>query len=287
MAKSPKQNTSNDSKSKPRKAVYLSMVIGKEINNALMKYEDEQKIELAEHLIKTFDEIQEYFKTREEEVYQRYANREKDLLKKYGKAFKPYSNLSIYKLFDFELLLAEKDYYTSKEFNSLEAGEGDLSERDVKEWCDSMKRMLYGAIHFSYLEQEPEFETMPNRKEQLAGIKDKDDKEITEARQLLAIYFLLKSGFNIEHRGTNSVSEVTRFAHLLTGTKFTTLQKSSIYKKYQLIPNYNKEEYLIKDLRFIRPYFEALNIQKALELIDEEIEVSIKELPLSKRKSFL
>ena len=70
----------------------------------------------------------------------------------------------------------------------------------------------------------------------------------------------------------------------MTGTKFTTLQKSSIYKKYQLIPNYNKEEYLIKDLRFIRPYFEALQIQKALELIDKEIETSIKELPLSKRK---
>jgi hypothetical protein len=53
-----------------------------------------------------------------------------------------------------------------------------------------------------------------------------------------------------------------------------------------LIPNYNKEEYLIKDLRFIRPYFEALHIQKALDLIDNEIETSIKELPLSKRKQY-
>lgn len=287
MAKSSKQNTSNDPKTKPRKAVFLSMVTGKEISSVLMKCDGEQKIELAEHLIKTFDEIQEYFKTKEEEVYQKYASREKDLLKKYGKALKPYADLSIYKLFDFDMLLAEKDYYTSKEFNSLKAGEGDLSEKDIKEWCDGMKRMLYGALHFSYLEKEPEFETTPNTKDQLAGTKDEDDKEITEARQLLAIYFLLKSGFNIEHRGTNSVSEVTRFAHLLTGTKFTTLQKSSIYKKYQLIPNYNKEEYLIKDLRFIRPYFVALNIQKALELIDKEIETSIKELPLSKRKSFL
>lgn len=287
MAKSSKQNTSNDSKTKPRKAVYLSMVTGKEIGNALIKYEGEQKIELAEHLIKTFDDIQEYFKTKDEDVYQRYANREMELLKKYRKFFQPFADLSIYKLFDFDLLLAEKNYYTSKEFNSLKSGEGDLSENDVKEWCGSMKRMLYSALHFSYLEKEPEFETTPNAKEQPVGTKDEDNKEITEARQLLAIYFILKSGFNIEHRGTNSISEVTRFAHLLTGTKFTTLQKSSIYKKYQLIPNYNKEEYLIKDLRFIRPYFEALNIQKAIELIDKEIEVSIKELPLSKRKSFL
>lgn len=286
MAKSSKQSISHETKPKPHKAVYLSMVIGKEIDNVLMKYDGEQKIEIAEHLIKTFDELLEYFKSKEEEVYRKYANREKDLLNKYGKAFKSYADLSIYKLFDFDMLLAEKEYYTSKEFNSLKSGEGDLSEKDIKEWCDSMKRMLYGVVHFAYLEKVPEFETTSNNKDQLTGAKDEDDKEITEARQLLAIYFILKSGFNIEHRGTNAVSEVTRFAHLLTGTKFTTLQKSSIYKKYQLIPNYNKEDYLIKDLRFIRPYFEALNIQKALELIDKEIEVSIKELPLSKRKSF-
>ncbi|MCC6447504.1 MAG: hypothetical protein IT215_02310 [Chitinophagaceae bacterium] len=263
------------------------MVIGKEINSVLTKYEGEQKIELAEHLLKTFDELLEYFKTKEEEVYQRYVSREKDLLKKYGKSYKAYAGLSIYKLFDFDMLLAEKDYYTLKEFNSLKAGEGDLSEKDVKEWCDSIKRMLYGAIHFSYLEKEPEFETITFSKDSIDSVKDDLDKEITEARQLLAIYYLLKSGFNIEHRGTSSVSEVARFAHLLTGTKFTTLQKSNIYKKYQLIPNYNKEEYLIKDLRFIKPYFEALNIQKAVELIDKEIETSIKELPLSRRKIFL
>ncbi len=216
MAKSIKQNTSKETKPKPRKAVYLSMVIGKEINSVLTKYEGEQKIELAEHLLKTFDELLEYFKTKEEEVYQRYVSREKDLLKKYGKSYKAYAGLSIYKLFDFDMLLAEKDYYTLKEFNSLKAGEGDLSEKDVKEWCDSIKRMLYGAIHFSYLEKEPEFETITFSKDSIDSVKDDLDKEITEARQLLAIYYLLKSGFNIEHRGTSSVSEVARFAHLLT-----------------------------------------------------------------------
>ena len=95
------------------------MVIGKEIDNVLMKYDGNQKIEIVEHLIKTFDELLEYFKSKEEEVYQRYANREKDLLKKYGKAFKSFADLSIYKLFDFDMMLVEKDYYTSKEFNSL------------------------------------------------------------------------------------------------------------------------------------------------------------------------
>ena len=180
--------------------------------------------------------------------------------------------------------MAEKDYYTSEEYNSLKGDEGQLSEKDIDGLVNTMKRRLHGEIYYLYLEREPQFET---KEKELKGTKQEEaDKDITEARQLLAIYFLLKAGFGIEHRGTNSVSEITRFAHLMTGTKFTTLQKSNIYKKYQLIPNYNKEVYLIKDLRFIRTYFEELNIQKAVDLIDKEIETSIKELPLSKRKQY-
>ena len=223
MSKSVKQNSSSSDKSKPNKSIYLSMVIGKEINQVLEQYQGEQKIELAEHLIKTCDELIEFFATREDNVYKRYAERENDLLRKFGKAFKPFSDLKIYTLFDFDTLLVDKGYYTSKEYNSLKSGEGDLSEKDLKELCDAIKRMLYGAIHFSYLEKEPEFETKSTHQEDLAGTKEVADKEITEARQLLAIYYLLKSGFSIEHRGTSSVSEVARFAHLLTGTKFTTL----------------------------------------------------------------
>jgi hypothetical protein len=191
--------------------------------------------------------------------------------------------LSLYKFFDFDNVLSETDYYTSKEFNSLSDEERALSEDNIKELVNTMKRRLHGIVYYLYLEREPQFEI---KEKDLIGTKEEADKNITEARQLLTIYYLLKAGFDIEHRGTNSVSEVTRFVHLMTGTKFTTLQKSSIYKKYQLIPNYNKEEYLIKDLRFIRPYFEAFNIQKALDLIDKEIETSIKELPLSRRKQY-
>ena len=158
-----------------------------------------------------------------------------------------------------------------------------LSEANIKELVNTMKRRLHGIVYYLYLEREPQFEI---KEKELSGTKEEIDKEITEARQLLTIYYLLKAGFDIEHRGTNFISETTRFAHLMTGTKFTTLQKSNIYTKYKLIPNYNKEEYLIKDLRFIRPYFEALHIQKALNLIDKEIETSIKELPLSRRKQY-
>lgn len=281
MAKLEKPKTNH--KPKPRKSIYLSMVIGKDVEEILSHYEDEQKVEIAEHLIQTFDDLLEYFKTRSEDVYQKYAKRENELLKKFGKTFKPYTQKRIYTLFDFDRLLLEKNYFTADEFNSLKGDEGELCESDIKELSSSIQRMLHGALHFLYLEREPQFET---KEKNIAGVKDEVDKEITEARQLLAIYYLLKSGFEISHRESNSISEVTRFAHLLTGTKFSTIQKSSIYKKFQYMPNYNKEEYLIKDLRFIRPYFEALHLQKVTELIDKEIEKSIRELPASRRKNF-
>lgn len=283
MAKSSKENKEQPVKPKLSKDVYLTQYIGKRIDTVLNHYGTEQKIELAEHLLQTFDDLLEYFKTKEDNIYEKYASRENGLLKRYGKKFIPFSELSLYKFFDFDNVLSETDYYTSKEYNSLKDGEGELSEDNIRELVNTMKRRLHGIVYYLYLEREPQFET---KEKEISGTKDEADKDITEARQLLTIYYLLKAGFDIEPRGTNSVSEVTRFAHLMTGTKFTTLQKSSIYKKYQLIPNYNKEEYLIKDLRFIRPYFEALNIQKALDLIDKEIETSIKELPLSKRKQY-
>lgn len=280
MPKSIKEQTT---KPKLSKDVYLTQYLGKKIDAKLSHYDTEQKIELAEHLLKTFDDLFDYFKTKDDNVYQKYANRENQLLKKYGKKFKPFSELSLYKFFDFDNVLSEADYYTSKEFNSLTDADRAISEGNIKELVSTMKRRLHGMVYYLYLEREPQFET---KEKEVNVTGDEVDKEITEARQLLALYYLLKSGFDIEHRGTNAVSETARFAHLMTGTKFTTLQKSSIYKKYQLIPNYNKEEYLIKDLRFIRPYFEALHIQKALDLIDNEIETSIKELPLSKRKQY-
>jgi hypothetical protein len=260
------------------------MIVGKDVEAIIEHYQDEQRIEICEHLIKTFDDLVEFFKSGgSDETYRVYANRENELLKKYGKAFKPYTEKQIYKLFNVQNLLAEKDYYTSEEYNKLSEAEQTLTIAEVQEFRNSMHRLLHGTLYFLYLGREPQFDI----KEKVQTLeKDEIDKDITEARQLLAIYFLLKAGFDIEHRGSNAISETTRFAHLMTGTKFTTLQKSSIYKKYQSIPNYNKEEYLIKDLRFIRPYFEALHIQKALNLIDKEIETSIKELPLARRKHY-
>jgi hypothetical protein len=43
---------------------------------------------------------------------------------------------------------------------------------------------------------------------------------------------------------------------------------------------------LIADLKFIRSYFEELRIEKAVQLIDEEIQKTLKELPFASRKKY-
>ena len=90
----------------------------------------------------------------------------------------------------------------------------------------------------------------------------------------------------IEHRESSSVSTIAKLVHLLTGTKLTSLQNSAIYKKYLLMPNYKQGESLIKDLKYIRNYFEDAGLQDALVAIDLEINRCIAQLPLVQRKKW-
>jgi len=57
----------------------------------------------------------------------------------------------------------------------------------------------------------------------------------------------------------------------------TTLLKDQ-KKKYKKLPNYNKGKQLIQDLQYIKPFFEALDMQKAVDMIEKEIETETKEL---------
>lgn len=251
-------------KRKPRKGVYLSDIAIKEITEVLSHYNTEQKIELIEHLQQMFKEVTEYFKTNSENIYKNYAERQQELLKKYGKLFKPFANKRFDNYFDFKRILSIKDYYTAEEYNQLESND-DLTEQDIYELTTSMRNFLNGELHFLYLDREPQFPTTENES------KEDVEKESTEMQQLLALHYLLKAGFNMEARGSNSVSELTQLAHLLLGKKFTSLQNSSIYKKYKKLPNFDSTSQLIKDLKHIRPYFEKLDLKNIVELINKDL----------------
>jgi len=52
------------------------------------------------------------------------------------------------------------------------------------------------------------------------------------------------------------------------------------------MPNYKQGESLIKDLKYIRNYFEDAGLQDALVAIDLEINRCIAQLPLVQRKKW-
>lgn len=262
-----KSENKESKKHKPRKGVYLSDIAVTEIEEVLIHYNTEQKIELIEHLKEMFKEVAEYFKTNDDTIYRTYANRQQELLKKYGKLFRPFANKRFDNYFDFRRILSIKDYYTAEEYNKLESNE-DLTEHDIYELTSSMRNFLDGELHFLYLDREPEFVTTTNDE------IEENEKESTEMQQLLALHYILKAGFEIEARGSNSVSELTQLAHLLLGKKFTTLQNSSIYKKYKQLPNFESPTQLIKDLKHIRPYFEKLDLVSILDLINKDLKAA-------------
>jgi hypothetical protein len=117
-------------------------------------------------------------------------------------------------------------------------------------------------------------------------VTDEPDTNITKARQILAMYYLLNGVFKLEDKNEVNTSGIARFIHLLTGTKYTSIQNSEIYKKYQRMPNYKKGTHLITDLKFIRPFFEELNLEEVVKLINAEIAREMKELSLIERRKF-
>lgn len=237
-----------------------------------------QQLELTEHLLRVLELFQQYEQSTEDAPYKQYQEKEEVLLKKYGKTLKPYFDKQFYKYFDFDKVLSEKDVYPPDEFNRLPLEQQSLTINEINQFTQVSYNTLYNARIFLYLQMEPETSGQ-EMKETALPESVESDKDITKARQLLAIYYLLKAGFSIEHRDNHTVSAVARFAHLLTGSKFSNLQNSDIYKKYSLMPHYKKGEQLVADLRFIRPYFADLNILEAVKLIDEELNRNGKRLP--------
>jgi hypothetical protein len=264
-----------------------------EDHQRLLKMEDysiDEKIELTEHLLKAVEHVQAYVKTNDGNDWKKIADAERELAKKYRSRLTPYTNLQFHKYFDFRLIFVHKDILSQEQFNSMKnAAEQSLSEEEIEMFLADAKHLLSSSIYFLYLSDtgnaEPATEPIVTLND-TDNVTDEPDKDITKARQLLTIYYFLKASLGIEARDSNSASAVARFIHLLTGTKFTTIQNSDIYKKYLRMPNYKSDKRLIEDLKFIRPYFVDLGLESAVKMIDDETELAIRELPVMERSKY-
>ena len=269
------------------RAPLLAKRFVEDYDEAIKGYGLPMQLEITEHLLTVLDLIEEYAKSEDESVYQRFATLSEDLLKKHRKNLQPFWQKQFHIYFAFDTVLVEKRVLDTETFNGLTGEQQRLSEDEISNFIKMCRNVLGNGRHFILLRMEPEYAvTSQQAAANDTATADEPDDEITRARQMQALYYFLKAVFAIEHRVTHPISDVVRFLHLMTGTKFTTLRNSELYKKYQQIPNLNKDERLIKDLQFIRPYFEELQIKPALDMIDAEISKCIRELPYSLRKKY-
>lgn len=249
----------------------------------ISNYHHAQKIEITEHLLRAVGYIADYVRSKDSSDWKKYSDAETELLKKYRSDLQPYSDAQFYKYFDFRLVLGSKSIVPLEVLNAMKnAQEQSLSDEEIDLFIVDTKRFLSNALYFLYLSDDKGKENITLNDTS----SDEPNNEITKARQLLAIYYFLKASLGIEARDSNSVSGVARFIHLLTGTKYTTIQNSDIYKKYRQMPNYKSESKLIEDLKYIRPYFNELGLQSGVDMIDNEIQRAVKELPFNERQRY-
>jgi len=267
-------------------AALLAKKFVNDYDEVMKHYETVQQIELTGHVMKIIEFMQEYQKSKDDGLFKKWQREELVLAEKYKNTLKPYKAKSFHKYFQYDIVLTEQDLYTAKEYNKLPANEQGLSDNEIKTFLLTCQKSLNNSLERLYL-QEPSEKTQvtkPISKEESLG--DQPDKEMTRSRQMLTIYYLLKAVFYIEHRRSTNVSDIAKFVHLMTGIKFNGLNNSDIYKKYQTIPAHKEGAELIKDLRFIRPYFESLGINDAVKMIQTDIEKALLDIPHAERKKY-
>ncbi len=275
----------NTSIPRSRAAPLLVRQFIQEYKDTIKDFDLPQQLEFTEHFVAMLNLVLEHASSHDEEIYEQYLLLEDGLLKKYKKTFRPYLRQRFYLYFDLNSVLKEKNIYPPEQFECLSNDEQCLSLEEATQFACKCTDIMYHARMMIYLQMEPETAS-PATKPVIIS-PDETDKEATRARQLLAIYYLLKAGWGVEPRSTHAISIPVRFVHLLTGTKFKTLGNSEIYKKYCRMPNYNSGERLISDLKFIRPSFEQLHIHQAIKWIDEEMQRAVSDLPAIERTKYL
>jgi hypothetical protein len=250
-----------------------------ECRELMQHHQPEQQLELTEHLLLMLSCLKDIVSNNNN--YPEFIAAENALLKKYGKLLKPYKAAHFERYFDTSMVITQKEIISTEEFNRLPAEQQSLTLNETLQFVQTCSNVLNAERELLFLQQEPSFNVKDESVNELpfnGKQEDEKSKEFTKARQLLALHYLLNSSFGVEPRSNVSVSSLTRFAHLMTGTPFTSLQNSEIYKKYRLMPNYKKGFELITDLQFIRPYFVDLGLTEAVNQIDAEIQREKKEL---------
>ncbi len=249
----------------------LTARFSKEYQETMVQYPTDILAELTEHLKGLLEQLVEYVdRDMDSSVYTAVNEGEKSLLKKYGNRLAAYWKKKFTGYFDFGHVLVEKEVFTVDQYNSLEEGEQSLQPAEALAFAKNCTRLLEVSLPYIMLQISPK-----GLEDSGGAVSDGNQPEtgheFTRARQLLAIHYLLQGGFGLGPHSGPDISSLARLAHLLTGTPYTSLQNSEIYKKYRHMPNFKKGPGLIADLLYIRSYFAELGLDSVVKQIDIEI----------------
>src|SRR5215213_10425811 len=104
----------------------------RDYEDAIKQYELPQRLELTSHLLDVLELMEQYTATNDKDIWKQYKEKEEALLKKYGKTLKPYMDKYFYKYFSFNIVLAEKDIYSTEQFNRLTIEEQGLTLNETR-----------------------------------------------------------------------------------------------------------------------------------------------------------
>lgn len=92
----------------------------------------------------------------------------------------------------------------------------------------------------------------------------------THAQQVLFAYYLFKLA-GIESRFNANISACAKILHGITGIPYTSMNNSDLYKRFRSPFDHATPKKVIQDLQLIRSYFEELEDERVLALIDKDI----------------
>lgn len=163
-----------------------------------------------------------------------------------------------------DLNIEQEEQETTEEKISIQDNYVDLTDYSDEHIIRIFSKYMAYNEFYKYLENENLELSSHSFEVQKPIITDESNdkkKDFTTARQVIAVHYLLKY---VNVRNVDK-TEIARFIQFLTGKNL-----DNIYKKLQN-PFKVNDKALNEDLRFVRNYFERLNLTEIVKMINNEI----------------
>ena len=93
---------------------------------------------------------------------------------------------------------------------------------------------------------------------------------LTNNQKALVLYYVLKV-CGVKPRIDVDLSTIAKCMHLLLCKDFTTIERSSLYKSLQAVPDLDNPKALARDLACIQPLFARVGLDDALQLMKYDL----------------